>query len=175
MQVGASKTWSRYTLINSAWEEVLLVVTIAGVASRSAWVAPVGSLRVPRCEGCHFNMGMGWGLPPVEAGEGGRWNGQPPGYAGKRGPGSPLTHCSLTWTCHFDNRRIEVVANGLPLHHGAQLAVDTKVVSPSPVLGNSNSGVETSRLQPWQTHAGPKSVHTPNYSGVGVANLSWWH
>ena len=31
---------------------------------------------------------------------GGRWNGQPPRYAGKRGPGSPPTHCSLTWTCH---------------------------------------------------------------------------
>ena len=30
----------------------------------------------------------------------------------------------------FDNRRIEVIANGLPLHHGAQLAVDTTLVSP---------------------------------------------
>ena len=30
----------------------------------------------------------------------------------------------------FDNRRIEVIANGLPLHHGAQLAVDTALASP---------------------------------------------
>ena len=30
----------------------------------------------------------------------------------------------------LDNRRIEVVADGLPLFHGAQLAVDTTVVSP---------------------------------------------
>ena len=30
----------------------------------------------------------------------------------------------------FDNRTIEVLANGLPLFHGAQLAVDTTLVSP---------------------------------------------
>ena len=29
-----------------------------------------------------------------------------------------------------DTRKIEVVANGLPLHHGAQLAIDTTLVSP---------------------------------------------
>ena len=29
----------------------------------------------------------------------------------------------------FDNRRLEIVADGLPLFHGAQLAVDTTVVS----------------------------------------------
>ena len=29
-----------------------------------------------------------------------------------------------------DERRIEVVANGLPLWHGAQVAVDTTLVSP---------------------------------------------
>ena len=46
---------------------------------------------------------------------------------------------------------------------------------PPPALGNPDSGVETSPLHPWQTHAGPKSVHTPNSSGVGAANLSWWH
>ena len=30
----------------------------------------------------------------------------------------------------LDQRRIEVIANGLPLHQGAQLAVDTTLVSP---------------------------------------------
>ena len=30
----------------------------------------------------------------------------------------------------FDDRRIEVIANGLPLRNGAQLAVDTTIVSP---------------------------------------------
>ena len=29
-----------------------------------------------------------------------------------------------------DTRRVEVVADGLPLHHGAQLAIDTTMVSP---------------------------------------------
>ena len=29
-----------------------------------------------------------------------------------------------------DNRRLEVVADGLPLFHGAQLAIDTTMVSP---------------------------------------------
>ncbi len=29
-----------------------------------------------------------------------------------------------------DGRQLEVVANGLPLHNGAQLAVDTTLVSP---------------------------------------------
>ena len=29
-----------------------------------------------------------------------------------------------------DTRRLEVVADGLPLHHGAQLAIDTTMVSP---------------------------------------------
>ena len=31
-----------------------------------------------------------------------------------------------------DERRIEVVANGLPLWHGSQLAVDATIVSPLP-------------------------------------------
>ena len=33
-------------------------------------------------------------------------------------------------TSRPDNRRIEVIAHGLPLHNGAQLAVDTTMVSP---------------------------------------------
>ena len=31
---------------------------------------------------------------------------------------------------HTDTRRLEVVADGLPLHRGAQLAIDTTMVSP---------------------------------------------
>ena len=31
---------------------------------------------------------------------------------------------------HVDERRIEVIADGLPLFHGAQLAIDTTLVSP---------------------------------------------
>ena len=43
---------------------------------------------------CRFRARLvpNWGF----CGVGGRhWNGQPPGYAGKRGPGSPLTHSHI--------------------------------------------------------------------------------
>ena len=72
----------------------------------------------------------------------------------------------------FDNRRIEVITNGLPLHHGAQFAVDTTLVFPP----HQRWATPTAA---WRLHrcreAGPKSVHTQNSSGVGAANLSWWH
>ena len=35
----------------------------------------------------------------------------------------------------FDDRRIEVIANGLPLWNGAQIAVDTTIVSPLTAAG----------------------------------------
>ena len=41
-----------------------------------------------------------------------------------------LTHLNLPSLHRLDQRRIEVIANGLPLHQGAQLAVDTTLVSP---------------------------------------------
>ena len=34
-----------------------------------------------------------------------------------------------------DGRRLEVVANGLPTYHGAQLAIDATIVSPVTALG----------------------------------------
>ena len=39
----------------------------------------------------------------------------------------------------FDDRRIEVIANGLPLWNGAQLAVDTTIVSPLTANGVARS------------------------------------
>ena len=53
---------------------------------------------------------------------GGHWNGQRLGYAERPG--------------RLDNRPIEVIANGLPLHQGAQLAVDTTLVSPLTSTGH---------------------------------------
>ena len=38
--------------------------------------------------------------------------------------------CGSSQVPVVDDRRIEVVANGLPLWHGAQLAVDATLVSP---------------------------------------------
>ena len=48
-------------------------------------------------------------------------------------PVCPRTFLSETWTAAFnalDSRRLEVVANGLTLFGGAQLAIDTTLVSP---------------------------------------------
>ncbi len=44
-----------------------------------------------------------------------------------------------------DGRRIEVIANGLPMHHGAQVAIDATIVSPVradglPVAGSAARG-----------------------------------
>ena len=42
-----------------------------------------------------------------------------------------------------DARRIEIVCNGLPLWHGAQLAVDTTCVSPVPRSGEPRPGADS--------------------------------
>ena len=45
----------------------------------------------------------------------------------------------------FDDRRIEVIANGLPLRNGAQLAVDTTIVSPLTAAGEARSRRDPAR------------------------------
>ena len=45
----------------------------------------------------------------------------------------------------FDDRRIEVIANGLPLWNGAQLAVDTTIVSPLTAAGEARSRRDPAR------------------------------
>ena len=50
--------------------------------------------------------------------------------AEKEGPEwQPISWCE-TWIDVHDGRRLEVVADGLPLFGGVQLAVDTTLVSP---------------------------------------------
>ena len=44
-----------------------------------------------------------------------------------------------------DARRIEVVANGLPLWHGSQLALDATIVSPVTRSGTAGMGREQCR------------------------------
>ena len=41
-----------------------------------------------------------------------------------------------------DDRRIEVVANGLPMWHGAQQAVDATIVSPVTRAGDAQPGAD---------------------------------
>ena len=45
----------------------------------------------------------------------------------------------------FNDRRIEVIANGLPLWNGAQLAVDTTIVSPLTAAGEARSRRDPAR------------------------------
>ena len=58
------------------------------------------------------------------------WNGQPPACVGRQEPNTLLTDLNLDHIHRQDDRRIEVIANGLPIWGGAQLAVDTTIVSP---------------------------------------------
>ena len=60
-----------------------------------------------------------------------------------------------------DERGIEVIANGLPLWGGSQLAVDTTLVSPLTSAGVSGAGEAAPLEQRWLKHAGQKSVPTP--------------
>ena len=48
-----------------------------------------------------------------------------------------------------DNRRIEVVADGLPLFHGAQLAIDTTLVSHCLGMVQPSASVPELMVQPW--------------------------
>ena len=72
---------------------------------------------------------------------------------------------SKIWTfCQprVDNRRLEVVADGWPLFHGAQLAVDTTMVSQSWQTelpgGNAQNGMEPL----WTKPVAPESAPTQN-------------
>ena len=63
-----------------------------------------------------------------------------------------------------DDPRIEVIANGLPLSGGAQLAVDTTLVSPVTAAGlPRRAGGRTASLQ-----NEPKSAHTLNCACITV-------
>ena len=75
------------------------------------------------------SLSLGWGFAPqrVLLGECGRSD------VPRAGAG-----VSLNVRVHdlLDNRRIEIIADGLPLFHGAQLAVDTTMVSALHADGN---------------------------------------
>ena len=57
----------------------------------------------------------------------------------------------LTEPNRLDGRRLEVVADGLPLHGGAQLAIDTTMVSPLQRDGTARRGTLLTRTgKPWR-------------------------
>ena len=73
------------------------------------------------------------------------------------------THSSRT-----DERRIEVIANGLPLWNGSQLAIDTTLVSP--LTSQAEPGVTSKPQQEVRSASreGPKRGHTQNWWEEGV-------
>ena len=90
-------------------------------STRFAWPSP-----------CSLSLGLGPGSQRVLLGECGR-SGVPRGWS------SSLPECQSSGFASLgrnDNRRIEIVADGLPLFHGAQVAVDTTMVSALRADGN---------------------------------------
>ena len=59
-----------------------------------------------------------------------------------------------------DDRRIEVIANGLPLWGGAQVAVDTTLVSPLTAAGAPRRVRGQTAVQPSRQPGGPRSAPT---------------
>ena len=69
-----------------------------------------------------------------------------------------------------DQRRLEVVVDGLPLFHGAQLAIDTTMVSP--VRGDGRPAPEWTELH-WPVQGDVKKPPTPS-SREPTAAPGWW-
>ena len=94
--------------------------------------------------------------------------------AGRLGLASSQTCSSGTWTSltSLDNRRLEVVADGLTLWRGAQLAVDTTLVS---LCRDAQPGEEqlTTTGQHWKQLA--RGRKTPILNSLGkVAGRGLW-
>ena len=77
------------------------------------------------------------------------------------------THSSRT-----DERRIEVIANGLPLWNGSQLAIDTTLVSPLTSQAEPRRHQQTTPTGKKELRSasreGPKRGHTQNWWEEGV-------
>ena len=67
-----------------------------------------------------------------------------------------------------DGRRIEVIVDGLSLWHGAQLAVDTTVVSPLHGDGSARRNAATTSGVSLQAARRAKETTYPELSGEGV-------
>ena len=84
------------------------------LTTRSSW-PPLCSVSEPEC----------WAVGDF------LWRASPPGCAGKQGPTTNLFVSDLDLPiAPHDARQLEVVADGLPLFGGVQLAIDTTLVSP---------------------------------------------
>ena len=67
----------------------------------------------------------------------------------------------------LDGRRLEIIADGLPLWRGAQLAVAATLLSPIKADG-------TGTASPWRRRAEPKRGNTQSWPDVEEELVSWW-
>ena len=76
-----------------------------------------------------------------------------------------------THTAQHDERRIEVIANGLPLWNGSQLAVDTTLVFPLPAAGHPRRHQRQTAGAALRLARQAKSRTYPELTGSGRARL----
>ena len=76
-----------------------------------------------------------------------------------------------THTAQHDERRIEVIANGLPLWNGSQLAVDTTLVSPLTAAGHPRRHQRQTAGAALRLARQAKSRTYPELTGSGRARL----
>ena len=76
-----------------------------------------------------------------------------------------------THTTQHDDRRIEVIANGLPLWNGCQLAVDTTLVSPLTAAGQPRRHQGSTAAAALRIARRAKARTYPELTGAGRARL----
>ena len=103
-------------------------------------------------------------------GDGGsHWRVPPPESAGKQEGVSPPTCKSEVWTSRFQTHLmvgLEVVADGFPLFGGAQLAVDTTLVSPLHADGSPHRHAADTDGAVLATSTTQEGTHVPRARGA---------
>ena len=83
-----------------------------------------------------------------------------------------LTDLNIPSRHRLDQRRSEVIANGLPLYHGAQIAVDTTLVSPLTASSQPRRRQGTFAGLHWQMPGVPRNETTQSLSNPIAATSS---
>ena len=67
-----------------------------------------------------------------------------------------------------------MIANVLPLHNGAQLAIETTLVFPLTSVGQAGGAAANTQGPQWPTHGAAKNARTHNFFNPGGAASSSW-
>ena len=84
-----------------------------------------------------------------------------------------LNQLNIPAVNHMDDRAIEVIANGLPLWQGSQLAVDTTLVSPPHKCSRTTAERGQVRRDSLARCTPNKRTHLPRIGG-GRDGADWW-